>query len=190
MRSVTPKVWAGWSTTSRLLSLAEKRLPGNEIFYKDTKAVMESPSCSCPWCSCALLNSRRGRQGTRLLWMQWNSGSCKSRLNKHLSGMTWLQLVVPWGQLNGLGLFLGVPVKLDFSAVSVTQVLCIQVLTSLPCQLSWESCYCSGTGHEFLLSWLLTSFNWSSLSLPGTELTKYTVWVFMSLNIINYFFFI
>lgn len=51
------------------------------------------------------------------------------------------------------------PCKLDFSAVSVTQVLCIQVLTSLPCQLSQESCYCSGTGHEFLLSWLLTSFN-------------------------------
>lgn len=112
MRCVRATVWVGWPTTSRLLSLEEKRLPGNEIFYKDTKAVMESPSCSCPWCSFAFLNGRRGRQGTRLLWMQWNSGSCKSRLNKRLSGMTWLQLVMPWGQVNGLELFLGVPVSL------------------------------------------------------------------------------
>lgn len=87
-----------------------------------------------------VLSSRGGRHGNRLLQMLWNHGFwvvCKYRLNNRLSGVTQLQLILSWCQVNDLELFLAVPVSfpvLQFLSQRTTVFLC-----SLACRMSAAS---------------------------------------------------
>lgn len=99
-----------------------------------------------------LLNSRRGRHGSRLLWTECSFWVvCKRRLNQLVSN-TELWLILPWCQVNGVRLFLAVPISFYHKEPLYTSAH--QLAT---CLLSQELGFHNGSGCEFLLAELLAA---------------------------------